>query len=240
MEEDICPSCQFLKKHHRLPNCDFCNTLSDELSLTGMVHSCSLYPEYQPGRFVHSVCLKGLASFLYLHTDDEFFSLSGLKEVVEIQSGNEETTVSGQLFCSNFVPFFRNHFVPVKHQFHLLTEQLVRFENELLSYRPFLPTNASIVLTNNRTCEFCNSNSKLLVKCQHKNCFRFCHMSCFLDSNHQRGIHVFFNNSSVALLYYCKKSQIRLLSRHHQLPWELVSQPNFRICSEPVKWPTAH
>ena len=110
MEEDICPSCQFLKKHHRLPNCDFCNTLSDELSLTGMVHSCSLYPEYQPGRFVHSVCLKGLASFLYLHTDDEFFSLSGLKEVVEIQSGNEETTVSIVLlkFCS----FFPESFCP--------------------------------------------------------------------------------------------------------------------------------
>lgn len=157
---------------------------------------------------MHYVCLKALASFLYLHTDDEFFTCPSLKEAVEAQNEDEVTTVSGQLFCSNFVPFFRNHFVPVKHQFRLLTEQLVLFEKEILSYRQPPPNNSSIILTNDScACEFCNSNSKLLIKCQHKNCFRFCHMSCFLHVNHQRGIHVLFNNSSVALLYYCREHE---------------------------------
>ena len=113
-------------------------------------------------------------------------------------------TVSGQLFCGNFVTFFRENYRQNKQQFKLLKTQFANFRKHLLelSNKPYSAN--SIELTNeNKVCEYCKKGDKLLIKCQHKHCEHYCHITCHLQNNDNTCVHVIFFYASVSLLYYC-------------------------------------
>lgn len=154
------------------------------------------------GLFVHCVCLKSLASYLYTDLDDEFNECPSASSTLDAFSSGKTQSVDSQSFCVSFVEYFRRNYVERKRQFYHLSVQFVHFMTQL--YSAFPSSLLPIPFHNgDRTCTYCHGASHFLVKCQHKNCPVFCHFACYLQHTHDCCFHVMLKGASVSLLFYC-------------------------------------
>ena len=168
---------------------------------------------------MHCVCLKSIASYIYLKDDDKFFIENGEELLAKTIKNTKTITVSGQLYCGNFVTFFRENYRDNKHQFKHLRSQFANYRKYLLELNNSPYSANSIELTNgDKVCEYCKNGDKLLVKCQHKHCEHYCHITCHLQNNDKTCVHVIFYYTSVSLLYYCSdhKSECEKEIREHE------------------------
>ena len=152
-----------------------------------------------PSFFVHCVCLKSLASYLYTELDDSFNECPEAASKLSLFSEKKVDSLDLQSFCVSFVLFFRNNYTDRKRSFYHLTEQFLNFLSTLFPPKIFPPT---LSFHSPYTCTYCHDASHFLVKCQHKDCFTFTHFPCYLNHSH-KCFHVMLKSSSVSLLFYC-------------------------------------
>lgn len=92
----------------------------------------------------------------------------------------------------------------MKHQFRHLSYQFLDYLSSQLAVKSVSVYSLFSSIDNaDRICVYCNSGDNLLVKCQYKNCMRFCHFPCYLNHTGQMCYHEHLYNASVALLFYC-------------------------------------
>ena len=153
-----------------------------------------------PHLFVHCVCLKSLASYLYTDLDDSFNECPDAASRLAAFSEKKADSLDLQAFCVSFVTFFRENYNERKRPFFHLCAQFIHFLSSLFpptAFPPTLPFHSPTA-----TCTYCHGASHLLVKCQHKDCSVFAHFPCYLAHNHAC-FHVLLNAASVSLLFYC-------------------------------------
>lgn len=182
-----------------MPHCCLCSIQDPSLLIVSIYNFYYLlFQELHDTIFVHCVCLKALASFLYLNVDDSY-----IYKDLNMDVFNKDT-ISCQLFSNCFVTFFREHYRPLKNQFYHLSCQFVDF---LTSVFPSALNGTSSVLfsidNGSNKCIYCSLSDNLLVKCQHADCMTFCHFPCYLRHHNYTCHHKLFKNTSVALLFFC-------------------------------------
>ena len=183
-----------------MPQCCLCGMAEKSLLLIRGQLLGRLRIALAPHLFVHCVCLKSLASYLYTDLDDSFNECPDAASRLAAFSEKKADSLDLQAFCVSFVTFFRENYNERKRPFFHLCAQFIHFLSSLFPPTAFPPTlpfhNATA------TCTYCHGASHLLVKCQHKDCSVFAHFPCYLAHNHAC-FHVLLNAASVSLLFYC-------------------------------------
>ena len=192
--------CKAAKKKDDMPQCCLCGMAEKSLILIRGQVLGMLRIALAPHLFVHCVCLKSLASYLYTDLDDSFNECPDAASRLAAFSEKKADSLDLQAFCVSFVTFFRENYNERKRPFYHLCAQFIHFLSSLFpptAFPPTLPFHSPTA-----TCTYCHGASHLLVKCQHKDCSVFAHFPCYLAHNHAC-FHVLLNAASVSLLFYC-------------------------------------
>ena len=84
-----------------------------------------------------------------------------------------------------------------------LCDILGSLERDIRAFRKERNQAFSFTLSSRVRCVFCNKATKLLVKCQHKNCTNYCHITCYLSAHRNQC----FQHLQSSILYFCEEHE---------------------------------
>ena len=123
-----------------MPQCCLCGMAEKSLILIRGQVLGMLRIALAPHLFVHCVCLKSLASYLYTDLDDSFNECPDAASRLAAFSEKKADSLDLQAFCVSFVTFFRENYNERKRPFFHLCAQVIHFLSSLFPPTAFPPT----------------------------------------------------------------------------------------------------
>lgn len=189
-----CVSCQLQRENHQEPMCCLCHKISNKLAIIGSLAVYYSFIDLNHDQYAHFVCIKALASYLFLEKDDQFI-IGATKDPKPSRNSNAKAkTNNQQMFILEFIKYFCTKLNAIDISVPLL---FVTFK-EFLQKHP-VPNPFSGI----EKCCFCNKNKDLLIKCQHPGCSIFCHLDCYLLKSNYSACQFFSDGCSISILFFC-------------------------------------
>ena len=149
------------------------------------------------------MCLRSLASYCHLDPEDAVFGCETLKEAFQSNMTKGSSTITSQMIGVEFASRYAASETSEAQFLDQLCDILASLEEDIRSYRKERNQHFSFCFFSKVRCIFCNKSTKLLVKCQHKDCTKYCHITCYLRAHKIQC----FQYAHSSILFFCEEHE---------------------------------